>query len=88
MYNSFKEINDDDWRDIEYILRALNGDLTALEHLVLRHQSWIFNIAVNMTNDVVSTQEVLIKVITKLSTYHCRGRYDHELMDRTEGKRT
>lgn len=73
MYNPFKEINDSATGDVEYISRALNGDLTALERLVLRHQSWIFNIAVNMTSDVDSaqdiTQEVLIKVITKLSTY-------------------
>jgi DNA-directed RNA polymerase specialized sigma24 family protein len=86
MYNSFKEINDDDGRDIEYISRAMTGDLTALEHLVLRHQSWIFNIVVNITKYVASaqdiTQEVLIKVITKLSTYHCRGRYEHEWIDR------
>ncbi len=73
MYNPFKEINDNKAGDIEQISRALKGDLKSLERLILRHQSWIFNIAVNMTNDVDSsqdiTQEVLIKVITKLSTY-------------------
>jgi RNA polymerase sigma factor (sigma-70 family) len=73
MYNPFQEIADNDSKDSELVERAKNGDRTALEKLVLRHQAWIYNIAVRMvfqTHDAEEvTQEVLVKVITKLSTF-------------------
>ncbi|MCU0848424.1 MAG: sigma-70 family RNA polymerase sigma factor [Spirochaetes bacterium] len=73
MYNPFAEKDGRGASDADYIAGALKGDPEALEGLVLRHQAWIFNIAVNMTNDVEAsqdiTQEVLIKVITNLSSY-------------------
>jgi RNA polymerase sigma factor (sigma-70 family) len=51
----------------------MEGDAAALEALILRHQSWIFNIALNMTGNIHRaediTQEILIKTIAKLSTY-------------------
>ncbi len=52
---------------------AQKGDREALEKLILRHQAWIYNIALRMVlnphdaEDV--TQEILIKIITKLSTF-------------------
>lgn len=73
MFNPFKEISENSAGDLDQIASALEGDLASLERLILRHQSWIFNIAVNMTGDLDTsqdiTQEVLLKVITKLSTY-------------------
>jgi RNA polymerase sigma factor (sigma-70 family) len=73
MYNPFKEQTGDCSNDIDLIARSLKGDTGALEEIILRHQSWIYNIALTMTGDVHGaediTQEVLIKVITKLSTY-------------------
>ena len=73
MFNPFKENIDQKLDDRHFITKALNGDAEALESLILRHQSWIFNIALNMTGDVHNaqdaTQEVLIKMITKLSSY-------------------
>lgn len=73
MHNPFIEKIEENESDIGYIGRALDGDATALEALVLRHQSWIFNIALNMTGDAQHaedvTQEILIKTIAKLSTY-------------------
>ena len=73
MYNPFREKIEENNKDIDYIGQSLLGDTAALEALILRHQSWIYNIAVNMTGDVHLyadiTQEVLLKVITKLSTY-------------------
>jgi RNA polymerase sigma factor (sigma-70 family) len=58
---------------VNYIKLALEGDAVALEALILRHQSWIFNIALNMTGDIHRaedvTQEILIKTIAKFSTY-------------------
>ena len=73
MRNPFQERFEEDVNDSTYVTRSLHGDSDALEALVLRHQSWIYNIAFSMMNDIHdaedATQEVLIKVITKLSTY-------------------
>src|SRR3954462_9303532 len=59
--------------DSDLVELAKNGDRSALEKLVLRHQAWIYNIAVRMVfrpQDAEEvTQEVLIKAITKLSTF-------------------
>ena len=53
--------------------KVQEGDSTALDKLVNIHQSFIYNVAWKMTHsneDALDlTQEVLIKVITKLSTF-------------------
>ena len=73
MHNPFQEKIDEHEDDVDYIKRALTGDAAALEALILRHQSWIFNIALNMTGDIHRaedvTQEILIIIISKLATY-------------------
>lgn len=73
MHNPFREKIDAHENDVDYIQRALTGDAAALEALILRHQSWIFNIALNMTGDLHRaedvTQEILIIIISKLATY-------------------
>ncbi len=73
MHNPFQEKIEELESDVNYIKLALEGDVTALEALILRHQSWIFNIALNMTGEIHRaedvTQEILIKTIAKLSTY-------------------
>ncbi|OQB54911.1 MAG: ECF RNA polymerase sigma factor SigE [Deltaproteobacteria bacterium ADurb.Bin151] len=73
MHNPFQEKIDEHENDVDYIQRALKGDAAALEALILRHQSWIFNIALNMTGDIHRaedvTQEILIIIISKLATY-------------------
>lgn len=52
---------------------ALAGDKSALESLIHKHQNWVYNTALAMVahaDDAADiTQEVLIKVITKLSTF-------------------
>src|SRR5262245_27609977 len=72
MHNPFAEAVGVD-EDAALVERATNGDRSALESLVLRHQAWIYNIAVRMvfnTHDAEEvTQEVLVKVITKLGTF-------------------
>jgi RNA polymerase sigma factor (sigma-70 family) len=73
MFNPFSEAVQTDATDPELVGRAQDGDRGALERLVQRHQAWVFNIAVRMVFDPHDaeevTQEVLVKVITKLSTF-------------------
>ncbi len=73
MYNPFKESSEDNNCNLELIDQALNGKRAGLEKLIGRHQAWIYNIAYKMTSDINDaedvTQEILIKMITKLSSY-------------------
>src|SRR6266702_4270348 len=73
MFNPFSEVAETGSPDAELVEQAQQGDRSALEKLVLRHQAWIYNIAVRMVfqpQDAEEvTQEVLVKVITKLSTF-------------------
>lgn len=59
--------------DKELIQASLAGKKSALEDLIKRHQDWVFNIALAFTGDRQDaadlSQEVLIKVITKLSKF-------------------
>jgi RNA polymerase sigma factor (sigma-70 family) len=79
MFNPFAERADADISDAELVEQARNGDRAALEGLVLRHQAWIYNIAVRMVfhpQDAEEvTQEVLVKVITKLSTFKGESKF-------------
>ena len=73
MVNPFVEKYKTDVTDSELIEAALKGNKPSLEKLIYRHQAWIYNIALRMVfypqeaEDV--TQEILIKIITKLSTF-------------------
>jgi RNA polymerase sigma factor (sigma-70 family) len=73
VFNPFTEVAEDDSADSILVKQAIGGDRAALEKLVLRHQAWVYNIAVRMVfrpHDAEEvTQEVLVKVITKLSTF-------------------
>src|ERR1700752_2407211 len=73
MFNPFAEDAESSPADAELVEQAKNGARAALEKLVLRHQAWVYNIAVRMVfrpQDAEEvTQEVLVKVITKLSTF-------------------
>jgi RNA polymerase sigma factor (sigma-70 family) len=65
--------------DEELVSKARLGDKDALELLVRRHQPWVFNIAMRMlwqrqlAED--ATQEILIKVVTKLSTFRGQSQF-------------
>jgi RNA polymerase sigma factor (sigma-70 family) len=65
--------------DADLVEQTKKGDRSALEALVLRHQAWIYNIAVRMVfepHDAEEvTQEVLIKVITRLSTFKGESKF-------------
>src|SRR5579863_1926541 len=59
--------------DEQLVFLAQGGDRGALEQLVGRHGPWIFNLAARMVwrRDEAAdvTQDVLVKVITRLSTF-------------------
>lgn len=79
MFNPFDESTESDATDAALVERAKGGEKEALEELIHRHQAWIYNIAVRMVweprdaEDV--TQEVLIKVITKLGTFEGKSKF-------------
>ena len=68
-----------DPEDRALVLRAKSGDAAALEELVVRHQAWIYNIAVRMLyhpqDAEDATQEILVKALTALSSYEGRSRF-------------
>src|SRR5258707_2651868 len=65
--------------DQSLVLRARSGDHQALEDLVQRHQTWIYNIAIRMLyhpqDAEDATQEILIKVLTRLSSFEGRSSF-------------
>ena len=60
--------------DQRLIAQILDGNRSALEILVKKHQTWIFNVSLNLTSDMDQaadlTQEVLIKMVTSLSKFN------------------
>ena len=71
--NPLADATPTDAEDVELARLAQSGSKDALESLVTRHQRWIFNIALRMLghpqNAEDATQEILVKVITHLSTF-------------------
>jgi RNA polymerase sigma factor (sigma-70 family) len=65
--------------DAALVLRAREGDGDAIAALVERHQPWIYNIARRMlyrpADAEDATQEIPIKVVTKLSTFADRSSF-------------
>jgi DNA-directed RNA polymerase specialized sigma24 family protein len=65
--------------DEELVCKAQAGDRDALEKLVRRHQPWVFNIAIRMIwrRDLAedATQEILLKIVTKLSTFRGQSQF-------------
>ena len=69
-------IPDSDDRALVDLVRQ--GDSGALEALVARHRPWIYNLALRMVylpqDADDATQEILIKIVTRLSTFEGRSR--------------
>lgn len=67
------DISYDTSTDLELIDDALRGSSTSLEQLIKKHQHYIYNVALKMVLSPFDaedmTQEVLIKVVTKLSQF-------------------
>ncbi|WP_394751036.1 RNA polymerase sigma factor [Spongiimicrobium salis] len=68
-----KKMFDTTTSDTVLIENALAGNKTALEELIKKYQDWIYNVALTFVGDKDSaadlTQEVLLKIITKLSSF-------------------
>lgn len=79
VFNPFGERADTDADDLALVNRSRDGDREALEALVARHQAWIYNIVLRMVylpqDAEDATQEVLIKLLTKLSTFEGRSSF-------------
>lgn len=65
--------------DEHLVAEAKAGGLKALDTLVRRHQSWIFNLALRMVwrRDEAedATQEILLKAVTHLATFEGRSTF-------------
>ena len=65
--------------DHALVIRARSGDRDALEELARRHQAWIYNIAVRMLyhpqDAEDATQEILLKALTRLSSFESRSSF-------------
>ncbi len=75
--NPFTDVAAGEGRDQELVQLAKGGNRAALEELVVRHQSWIYNLALRMLHRAEdaedATQEVVIKLFTRLSTFNGRS---------------
>src|SRR3990167_7693094 len=75
--NPFTNVAAGEGRDRELVYLAKGGSRAALEELVVRHQAWIYNLALRMVHHPEdakdATQEVLIKLFTRLSTFEGRS---------------
>jgi RNA polymerase sigma factor (sigma-70 family) len=73
------DIASTDPEDLTLVERARDGSRQALELLITRHQAWIYNIALRMLYQPQdaedTTQEILVKLITKLSTFEGRSSF-------------
>ena len=71
--NPFADNAPTDFEDRALVVRARSGSREALEALVRRHQGWVYNLAVRMLSHPQdaedATQEILIKVVTRLSSF-------------------
>jgi RNA polymerase sigma factor (sigma-70 family) len=77
--NPFKEKYSSENSDEALIKRAIEGDKKSLDSLIRRHQNWIYNIALRMVFNPEeakdATQEILLKIITKLSSFEGRSSF-------------
>ncbi len=74
MSNPFITSSYNDSADDTLIETAIEGDATSLNALFDQHKQYIFNVALKMLNNIEDaedvTQEILLKLMTKLSTYN------------------
>ena len=75
--NPFTDVAAGDGHDQGLVQLAKEGRRDALEELVVRHQAWIYNLALRMVHRPAdaedATQEILLKLLTRLSTFDGRS---------------
>ena len=78
MDNPFSE-QYSDYEDIVLVRLGTKGDKKALQNLIVRHQLFVYNLALKMTNNTQDaedlTQEVFIKAITSLSKFEGKSNF-------------
>jgi RNA polymerase sigma factor (sigma-70 family) len=77
--NPLADVPSGDADDLDLIRHVRQGSREALELLIARHQTWIYNIVLRMVYNPYdaedATQEILIKLLTTLSTFEGRSRF-------------
>jgi RNA polymerase sigma factor (sigma-70 family) len=77
--NPLADVPSGDADDQDLIRHIREGSREALELLIARHQAWIYNIVLRMVYNPFdaedATQEILIKLLTTLSTFEGRSRF-------------
>ncbi|WPU96381.1 RNA polymerase sigma factor [Mucilaginibacter sabulilitoris] len=69
----------DESKEQQLVLEACEGSITAMEKLIKFHQRFIYNVALKLVKDADDaadlTQEILIKMVTKLSQYQHKSSF-------------
>ena len=77
--NPLADVPAGDADDQDLIRHVKQGSREALELLIARHQAWIYNIVLRMVYNPQdaedATQEILIKLLTTLSTFEGRSKF-------------
>lgn len=77
--NPLTDITPTDSDDLGLVRLVQSGSKEALELLIVRHQRWIYNISLRMVchpqDAEDATQEILIKVLTSLSTFRGESQF-------------
>ena len=77
--NPLADVPSGDADDQDLLRHIREGSREALELLITRHQAWIYNIVLRMVYNPYdaedATQEILIKLLTTLSTFESRSRF-------------
>src|SRR5678815_4659429 len=77
--NPLADIPSGEADDQELIRHIKRGSREALDLLIARHQAWIYNIVLRMVYNPYdaedATQEILIKLLTTLSTFEGRSQF-------------
>jgi RNA polymerase sigma factor (sigma-70 family) len=77
--NTFLSDNYTDFNDVELVQLSIEGDKKALQNIIIRHQLFVYNLALKMVGNVQDaedlTQEVFIKMITALSKFKGESKF-------------
>ncbi|HAP65249.1 MAG TPA: RNA polymerase subunit sigma-70 [Cytophagales bacterium] len=79
MHNPFHTTEAEETEDQQLIESALGGSSAALESLIKRHQHYIYNVALKLALSPVDaediTQEVLVKMVTRLGQFQGKSSF-------------